>query len=326
VAAALCLLSLGAAPALAEEPPQSAEDIAGAETEYQNPIQNGPAGATIQVGGYVIPQPSKPEEPVTPVDPPATPVNPPVTPVNPPATPPGDTSGGGSGNTSGGGSGSTSGGGSGSTSGGGSGGTSGGTSGGSGGSGGTTTNTTNNTTTTNAPASETPDETDTNVTLIGEGEGAAGEGSSAEAGADGGEGDYTIGGGDTPQAAGEGGRGGVADASHWSLLSLLLSAVAIAVSLLLLVGGLARRRDEEYDAYGYGGGDRHGPANRLKALAVAVGVLTPLLWLLLDDLGGPMAFVTVRTVYVAAAFAVHAAFTTLYMKRRRKAAPTRAAG
>jgi hypothetical protein len=46
--------------------------------------------------------------------------------------------------------------------------------------------------------------------------------------------------------------------------------------------------------------------------AVVVGIATPVIWLLLDNLSLPMEFINRYTIYVAIVFIIHAALTIIF--------------
>jgi hypothetical protein len=104
----------------------------------------------------------------------------------------------------------------------------------------------------------------------------------------------------------------------WSFLSLLLSAIAVISTIVLLLTSLFGRNKTEQD---YLDDDEELPAKRflpLKIIAVAAGVLTPVTWLLFDQLSGPMVWVNAWTAFVIAIFAAHIIVLTLYVVLRRK--------
>ncbi|MDR1778471.1 MAG: isopeptide-forming domain-containing fimbrial protein, partial [Clostridiales Family XIII bacterium] len=115
----------------------------------------------------------------------------------------------------------------------------------------------------------------------------------------------------------------------WSLVSLILSCIAVVIAIILLVGGLTkRRRDEDYDEVSGAQNattqqqeereKQHRRGNLLRLLAIIIGILTPIVWLILDDLTLPMALFNVWTIIVAFVFLVHIIFTLLYNARKDK--------
>lgn len=108
----------------------------------------------------------------------------------------------------------------------------------------------------------------------------------------------------------------------WSLLSLILSAIAAIISILLVIGEARRRRkDGELDGYEREEAERRQKRGRvLKAPACIVGVLTLVVWLALDDLSLPVAWINKYTVVAAIVFAVHLALFALYKARKGKRA------
>jgi uncharacterized repeat protein (TIGR02543 family) len=102
----------------------------------------------------------------------------------------------------------------------------------------------------------------------------------------------------------------------WSLVSLILSFIGVVVSACLIAGAaLARRRkDEEVfnteeDQYRRKGGF-------LRALAVIAGILTAVIFLILDDLSAPVVWVNQYTIIVGIVFIVHIFFAVIYKARK----------
>jgi uncharacterized repeat protein (TIGR02543 family) len=119
----------------------------------------------------------------------------------------------------------------------------------------------------------------------------------------------------------------------WSLLSLILSVIAVVISLLLIIGIFTRKRDDremdelgDYGGSGVGGDgyDREEAEKRrrrgrlLKALTCIVGVLTLIVWLLLDNTSLPMAWINRYTPIVAIFFLIHLALFVAYKARKGK--------
>ncbi|MDR0876132.1 MAG: InlB B-repeat-containing protein [Clostridiales Family XIII bacterium] len=87
----------------------------------------------------------------------------------------------------------------------------------------------------------------------------------------------------------------------WSLISLILSAVAIILSILLLAGALMKRRKSKTGLFG--------------AMAIILGVLTLIAWLLLDDFTQPMVWANQWTLIVGILFVVHFVLFLIYKIR-----------
>jgi Na+/proline symporter len=118
---------------------------------------------------------------------------------------------------------------------------------------------------------------------------------------------------ETPETNGQGGIGGIGtsdDTGYWSLLSLIMSLIAVIFSLLLIVGAFIRRRNRE-NGEKYSGGI-------VKILAIVLGIATPIVWLLLDNLNHSMHFVNRDTIYVAIVFIVQLAVIGIYYLRKNK--------
>jgi hypothetical protein len=106
----------------------------------------------------------------------------------------------------------------------------------------------------------------------------------------------------------------------WSLLSLILSLVAVVVVLVTVIGAAMRRRrrdsDADFDWHIEQERKKDRKARPLMIAAVIFGILTPVVWLILDNLLLPVAWVNVWTPFVAALCAVHIVLTCLYRRRR----------
>jgi hypothetical protein len=106
--------------------------------------------------------------------------------------------------------------------------------------------------------------------------------------------DGVIDGGEVPLAPN-------ASGGHWSLLSLIISAIALVSTVIMLARAFARRKQSVE------GEEKSEPRNISiwVSLAALAGVATPVLWALLDNLDLDRAFVNGNTKWVALAFAVH---------------------
>ncbi|MDR3305677.1 MAG: InlB B-repeat-containing protein [Clostridiales Family XIII bacterium] len=105
-----------------------------------------------------------------------------------------------------------------------------------------------------------------------------------------------------------------------SLLSLILSIIAVVITVLLAVGALLRGRnkDEESEARAGERGEKEKGRRRgrlLKLLAGIVGILTLIVWLILDDTSLPMAWINRYTLIVAVFFLVHLVLFAAYKVR-----------
>jgi hypothetical protein len=142
--------------------------------------------------------------------------------------------------------------------------------------------------------------------------------------------------------------GGFRDKNHWSLLSLILSAIALILSIALVIGAIARWRrrrrsggERGEQGFSYDGGSRPGVRSGagavvsasfggagvsddedeqlsvlvLRVLAIFFGILTLVVWLVLDILELPMAWVNRWTVDVGIVFIVHLALFIAYKVR-----------
>jgi preprotein translocase subunit SecG len=102
----------------------------------------------------------------------------------------------------------------------------------------------------------------------------------------------------------------------WSILSMLLSLVALIISAVLVIGTVLAKgkkgdvRSNEYI-------DRQRKRGKLtKAAAIAAGILTPAVWISLDSLSKPMAWINRWTIIVGAVFIVHIVLLILYRTRK----------
>jgi amino acid transporter len=112
----------------------------------------------------------------------------------------------------------------------------------------------------------------------------------------------------------------------WSLLSLFLSCIAIiAAAVVLLSTLLRRRRDDEGQSERFTDEEGRDDSERtrrrsllLKVLATIAGILTPIVWLILDDLTLPMAWINRWTIFVAFLFIVEAVLIVAYVITTRR--------
>jgi hypothetical protein len=118
----------------------------------------------------------------------------------------------------------------------------------------------------------------------------------------------------------------------WSLLSLLMSLIAIILSVILIVCRIVRRRREEDDGDAYENAyedegayedEKEGERNAFVArtLTIVFGILTPVVFLILDDLHQPMVWANKWTPLVGCVFLVHIAFFLFYKIRNKENDP-----
>ncbi|MDR0817197.1 MAG: YDG domain-containing protein, partial [Clostridiales Family XIII bacterium] len=117
-------------------------------------------------------------------------------------------------------------------------------------------------------------------------------------------------------------RGSFMSTAVWSLLSLIMSLAAVIITLCLIIGSLLarRRRDDDPGVYGEDRDEERRNQRKgriLKVLACAVGVITAVLRLVLDDLTQPMAWINRWTVLVGIAFVLHIAALIAYKVRKK---------
>lgn len=122
--------------------------------------------------------------------------------------------------------------------------------------------------------------------------------------------------------------GGMNQRGAWSLLSLLLSAVALITAIYLIISGFKARNkrstqeEAEMEATTQDEDEEEQRKNRysvLRVLAIIIGILTPVVFLLLDDLTTPMVWINRWTPVVLAVFLIHAVTNVLQYLRNRKA-------
>jgi len=130
--------------------------------------------------------------------------------------------------------------------------------------------------------------------------------------------------GDTPLASGH----------AFSLLSMILSIVGLLIALLLIIFGLIRKRRfgkerEELEKFSaltdeandeLDGREKRGRIAR--ALAAVMGILTLVVWLILDWPLGSMVWINQYTIFVAIIFIVSLVLTLVYNALKRKSGDT----
>jgi pilin isopeptide linkage protein len=141
----------------------------------------------------------------------------------------------------------------------------------------------------------------------------------------------TLGDGNTPLSAGR----FFGDCPFWSLLSLIMSLIGAAISIIALVIHLKSRRkgsrnddgqngDRQYVEYTDEEKEREPKyrrlCNTLLALSVPVGILVGIVFLILDDFTCPMAFINNNTLLVGIIFLVQVILVTTQSIIRRKKA------
>jgi uncharacterized repeat protein (TIGR02543 family) len=105
--------------------------------------------------------------------------------------------------------------------------------------------------------------------------------------------------------------GGFAATGVWSLTSLILSTVALLLSIAAIVRRFLRK-DESGDE----NTDRKSGTIPLIA-TVATGLLTGILWFILDDFDKPMAWISCSTLYVALLFIAHIILLIVHQRMTR---------
>ncbi|MDR1028239.1 MAG: InlB B-repeat-containing protein, partial [Clostridiales Family XIII bacterium] len=97
--------------------------------------------------------------------------------------------------------------------------------------------------------------------------------------------------------------GGFTTKGTWGLLNLLMSLAAIIVAILALVRLIRRRRNAD-EALG-GKTDRQTNNASIGIASLVAGVLTPVVWLIAENLSNPVTWISNRTLLVGAVFLVH---------------------
>jgi hypothetical protein len=98
-------------------------------------------------------------------------------------------------------------------------------------------------------------------------------------------------------------RGDFKTTGAWSILSLLFSLIAIVVAVLLIVFAVTGRNKKA-----------HG--RLFRALAIIAGILTPVIWFILDKLNQPMVWINQWTIYVGIVFIITMLLTVIYNIRK----------
>jgi uncharacterized repeat protein (TIGR02543 family) len=102
----------------------------------------------------------------------------------------------------------------------------------------------------------------------------------------------------------------------WSLLSMLFAVLGLSISVVLILSAIVRRRRKDGIA-DEGTKRKDAVARTLTALTALVGVLVSIIWLLLDDLSLPVAWINHQTVFVGIAFAVQIIIFVVYVLRTK---------
>jgi hypothetical protein len=115
-------------------------------------------------------------------------------------------------------------------------------------------------------------------------------------------------------------------ADAWSLLSLLMSLIALLLSVMLIFCRIMRRRGEETDWNEYGDeyedeceSERNAYIARI--LTIVFGILTPVVFLILDDMHQPIGWINRWTPLVGLVFLVHIALFIVYKLRNKENDP-----
>jgi hypothetical protein len=104
--------------------------------------------------------------------------------------------------------------------------------------------------------------------------------------------------------------GNLSRTDAWSIVSLLLVIIALAWSAVLVIGKITSK-NRKIDRYNDILPERKKLSGLMSTFAIVVGVITALLWYLLDDLSLRMVMFNRYTIFIFAVFAVQAAFVIL---------------
>jgi hypothetical protein len=119
--------------------------------------------------------------------------------------------------------------------------------------------------------------------------------------------------------------GGFNLTNAWSLLSLMMSLIAILLSIVLIVRWIARRRNEEEDEDENDDEEEEEKTYRnayiARTLTIIFGILTPIVFLILDDMRLPMVWINKWTPYVGLVFLIHIALFIVYKLRNKEKDP-----
>jgi uncharacterized repeat protein (TIGR02543 family) len=101
--------------------------------------------------------------------------------------------------------------------------------------------------------------------------------------------------------------GNLSGKGAWSLLSLLMSLIAAIISIVLSIGLFrGSKKEEDFDTVNSEEEVRSKKKQLLtKLLAIIVGVVTIVLWLILDDLSDPVVWINKWTLVIGLVFAAH---------------------
>jgi Ca2+/Na+ antiporter len=94
-----------------------------------------------------------------------------------------------------------------------------------------------------------------------------------------------------------------------------MSLIAILLSIALIVYWIARRRSEEDDD------EKERNAYIARTLTIIFGILTPIVFLILDDMRLPMVWINKWTPYVGLVFLIHIALFLFYKFRNKEKDP-----
>jgi uncharacterized repeat protein (TIGR02543 family) len=113
-------------------------------------------------------------------------------------------------------------------------------------------------------------------------------------------------------------RGSFLGKGVWSLLSLILVLIAAVIAIFLICGAVVkRRRERDAESFTDEESQRY-RGNILRLLSVAAGILTVVVWLVIENLNAPVSWVNQWTLPVTILFVVHIVLFASYKVRVAK--------
>jgi uncharacterized repeat protein (TIGR02543 family) len=105
----------------------------------------------------------------------------------------------------------------------------------------------------------------------------------------------------------------------WSLVSLLLALIAVIISIVLFLGAIANRgRNKDLDVYGESEARKKRKSAIFRALTIIAGIVTLIVWLVIDDPTKVVAWINQWTLVIAIIFVVQIILFSVYRNKIRK--------
>jgi hypothetical protein len=107
--------------------------------------------------------------------------------------------------------------------------------------------------------------------------------------------------------------GGFFAKGAWSLLSVVFSLIAVILSVFIIVGFITKRRAlSAVEAFEKDQSRRKKLVSASRIIAILLGIITPIVWVALDDFGLPMVWINRWTSVVGAIFLVQVVMFIIY--------------